>query len=198
MYKVYASERSPFGRIVRMYLQTQKMPFHFEAKDFLHDPQAEKEVAQMTPINRVPVLFDGKDEYLDSRVIMNFLMKKSGARALTVNEENMITASYSLMDTFVTLFLMSKGGFDIHTPNWYIDRQRARIPATLEFSGDWLTTLSPLHDWHYPAMAWYSAFYWATARDFIKIDEYPKHREFLDRFAAATGVAETDFMRATK
>lgn len=196
MYRIYGSVRSPFTRIPRMFLLRHGIPFHFEVVNFLDSREEQERLARLSPINKVPFLEeDGGPTLYDSRVIMNHLIRKHGTAPLTADDENRVTASYSLMDSGVHLFLMGRNGFDVRSPNWLVDRLRARIPAALAFTREWAAGLDPARpeDWGYASMSLYAALYWADARELLRLAEFPEHADFVRRFAGAPGVAETGF-----
>jgi glutathione S-transferase len=165
----------------------------FRALNFVDDPAAAKAVSDETPINRVPVLFDGEQKIFDSRVIAGHLIKKHKLRPLTLDEENLVSSIYSCLDTGVTLFLMKREGYDMNANGFFLSRQRNRIPNNLQFLTPWVKTLDASRDWHYPAMCLYAFLYWASKRDVVSLDPYPEMLEFLDKFKEAPGVKDTGF-----
>ncbi|MBX3019700.1 MAG: glutathione S-transferase [Bdellovibrionaceae bacterium] len=195
MYRIYGSTRSPFARIPRLFMIQHGIPFHFEVIDFLDSREEAARLASLTPINKVPFLEDGAQIYYDSRVIMNHLMKKHEIPALSADDENRVTAIYSLMDSLVHLFLMRRNGFDVDSPNVFIDRLKARVPAALEFTRAWSASLDPdrAEDWNYASMSLYAALFWADARGLLKLADEPAHAAFLERFAKRPGITETGF-----
>ena len=163
--------------------------------NFVDDAKQAEELSKMTPINKVPLLIDGDHKIFDSRVIMEYLRKKYSLPERTIEEENLISAIYSCIDTSVTLFLMRKDGFDINAKGFFLERQRARIPDNINFITDWAKALDPQkpQDWNYASMSLFSYLYWAKARDLLNLSQYPVMEDFLKRFSEAKGVAETGF-----
>ena len=53
------SQRSPFVRICRLLMIQNALDFEFRVLNFVDDAIAAKTLAKETPINRVPILFDG-------------------------------------------------------------------------------------------------------------------------------------------
>jgi glutathione S-transferase len=193
MYKIAGSLRSPFVRTCRLFMLANGLPHEFHRLDFVDDAQAAAEVARETPINKVPYLIDGDKKIFDSRVIINYLVKKHGLPALTLDEENIVSSIYSCLDTGVILFLMRKDGFNMDDPGFFLSRMRRRIPENLKYLTPWVTKLDPAKHWNYPAMALYSFLYWAKARDIANLNDTPEMTEFLERFQNAPGVKETGF-----
>jgi hypothetical protein len=83
----------------------------------------------------------------------------------------------------------------MESPGFYFSRQRARIPANLQYLAPWVSELDPSRpgDWNYPAMSLFSFLFWAEARDLLKISDYPEHAAFQARFENACAVAATGF-----
>jgi glutathione S-transferase len=193
MYTIIGSERSPFVRACRMLMTANKIPFQFEVLNFVDDENAVKTLEQESPINRVPILVSGKQKIFDSRVIANFLIQKHGLKALSLDEENILSSIYSCLDTGVLQFLLKREGIDMNRDGFFFVRNQARIPANLQWLKPWVESLSPEGDWNYPAMAMYSFLYWGEKRVGLDFTSYPEMRAFIQRFAKAPGVQETAF-----
>lgn len=174
----------------------QKIDFQFSVLNFVDDQKAADLLAQESPINKVPILVDGSEKIFDSRVIMNHLMRKHRVSALTIEQENIVSSIYSLLDTSVILFLLKHDGFDINGPGNFLKRNRARIPANLEYLKPWMNSLDPNNpsDWNYPSMSLYSYLYWADKRaGVIDLKTLPEFATFIEKFRNTSGVSETTF-----
>lgn len=198
-YTLISSERSPFGRICRLFMAHHKINYDFQILNFVDNKQDAEKLAQETPINKVPLLIvDGSQKIFDSRVIMNYLIKKHGAKELSIEEENIVSAIYSCLDVSVILFLMKINGYDMSAENVYLRRQRERIPNNLEFIKSWALKLDPQDSthWNFASMSLYSFLYWADVRaGTIQLSQYPHFQNFLERFANAPGIKETHFSK---
>lgn len=173
-------------------LQNQ-IPFEYRILNFVDDKQDALKLAKETPINKVPFLIEGSQKIFDSRVIVNHLIQKHKLRALTLEEENIVTAVYSCMDVGVTLFLMKRDGFDLSKPGFFLDRQKARIPANLAFVADWASQLG-IEDWNYASISLFSCLYWLELRTgLVKVSDHPVLQKFMQKFAEAPGIRETHF-----
>ena len=194
-YSLISSERSPFGRICRIFMITHDIAFDFRILNFVDNRQDAEALAKESPINKVPILvIDGTKKVFDSRVILHFLTERHGLPRLSLDEENIVSAVYSCMDVSVTLFLMKHNGYDIQADNSYLRRQKERIPRNLEFVGEWARGLDPKNpeDWNVASMSLLSFLLWADARArTIQLSDYPHFQNFLDRFAQAPGVQMT-------
>jgi glutathione S-transferase len=194
-YKLIGSQRSPFVRLCRLAMIQNKIDFEFQAMNFVDDKSQAEHLAKETPINKVPILIDGNQKIFDSRIILQYLQTNHNLPALSLDQENCLTSIYSCLDTGVILFLMKRDGFNIDAPGFFLDRQRARIPANLEYLAAWASKLDAKksEDWNILSMGLFSFLYWANAREVIKIGEYPVHVDFVERFKNSHGVQETSF-----
>lgn len=196
-YTIISSERSPFGRICRMFMAAHKIDFNFRILNIVDSKEDADALALETPINKIPILvIDGNQKIFDSRVIINYLVRKYNLPELSLEEENYVSAIYSCLDVSVILFLMKQSGYDLEAQNLYLTRQKARIPANLEFIKPWATHLNAMNpkDWNYASMSLYSYLYWVKMRArSINLEKYPHFLTFLDRFSGAAGVKESTF-----
>ena len=192
---IVGSLRSPFVRICRLYMIQNNIECKMKVLNFVDDPLQAEELAQLSPINKVPLLIDGDKKIFDSRVIMEYLRKKYSLPERSLEEENLVSAIYSCIDASVTLFLMHKDGFDINAKGFFLDRQRARIPNNLNFITAWVKKLNPENsqDWNYASMSLFSYLYWAEARDMLNLSEHPVMEDFVKKFSHLKGIAETSF-----
>ncbi len=196
-YTLISSERSPFGRICRIFMVAHKIDFEFRVLNIVDSKEDADALALETPINKIPILvIDGKQKIFDSRVIINYLVKKYHLPELTIDQENFVSVIYSCLDVSVILFLMKQSGYDLESHNLYITRQKERIPANLEFLKSWAAQLSPENpkDWNYASMSLFSFLYWAKMRArSVDFEKYPHFEIFLEKFAGAPGVIESNF-----
>lgn len=196
-YTLVGSIRSPFVRACRMLMHQNGIDFDFRVLNFVDDPKDAEALARETPVNRVPILLDGAQKIFDSRVIVSHLTRTHGLRALSLDEENYVTAIYGGMDAAVALYLLKRDGIDVSGPGFYFARQRARIPASLAFVTPWARRLdaSRADDWNYASMSLFSFLYWGEARGSLTVTDYPELAAFAERFADAPGVRQTTFPR---
>ena len=174
-----------------------KIDFELRILNIVDSKQDADALSLETPINKIPILvIDGDQKIFDSRVIINYLVKKYNLPPLTLDQENYVSVVYSCLDVSVILFLMKQSGYDLEAQNLYITRQKERIPANLEFLKSWMISLNPenLTDWNYASMSLYSFLYWAKMRArSVDFEKYPHFETFLEKFAHAPGVNESGF-----
>lgn len=190
-YTLIGSLRSPFVRMLRMFLYTQKISFHFEVINFLDSEEEQEKLKKLSPINKVPILKYNEQKIYDSRLIYEFLKRQHGLPHLSLNEENYLSAIIAMMDVKVNMLLLRRSGLDVDSSSWYVDRQNARVDDCIQFIMPWVKNLNPQRDWRYPAMALYSFLVWAEYRQLLDLSMYPEFVSFLENFKQCSGVAET-------
>jgi glutathione S-transferase len=199
-YTIVGSIRSPFVRTARVFMLANGLKHDFKIVNFLESKEDEKTVSAINPINKVPILIvseNGKEQTIfDSRVIVNYLIQKHRLRGLNIEEENIVSAVYGILDATVSLFLLERDKIDLSGNTWHIQRLKDRTPQNLAFITPWARTLDPAKDWNYPAMALFSYLYWANARGFIRLGDYPELATFVSKFEKSPGLDETDFLKA--
>jgi len=194
-YTLIGSQRSPFVRICRLLMIQNSIEYDFRVLNFVDNQKEAQDLEKETPINKVPVLIDGAQKIFDSRVIVNYLTRKHQLRPLSIEEENIVSATYSCMDTGVILFLMKRDGLDINSSGFFLSRQRKRIPSSLEYLRPWVQSLdasNPDH-WNFASMSLFSFLYWANVREVITLKDYSTFMDFIEKFKNAPGVQETSF-----
>lgn len=188
-YTLITSERSPFGRVCRMFMIQNRIPFELRILNFVDDVKAAAELAAESPVNKVPILIDNGEKVFDSRVIVNRLIHAHGLTPLTLEMENLVSVIYGALDAGVILFLMRKDGFDLGRGGFFISRNQKRITAALEYVTPWADKLDPAKDWNYASMALHAFLEWAEQRaHLIELKDTPRLQNFYNRFAGAPGV----------
>ncbi len=190
-YRLIGSYTSPFVRRLRLAMYD-RVDFELEVVNYMEEP-GKSYLQSISPINKLPILIDGQQKIFDSRVIYNYLARRHDWKALTVDEENLVSAIESGMDTCVNLFLLKKGGLDPASDNWYLQRQRERVPSVLDYLKPWIEKLNPsqVSDWNFASMSLYSFLYWAQFRGMLDLSGRPECLKFLEAFQGKPGVAET-------
>ena len=190
-YRLIGSYTSPFVRRLRLAMHG-RVDYELEAVNYMEEP-GKSYLQSLSPINKLPILMVGEQKIFDSRVIYNYLARRDDWKPLTLDEENLISAIESGMDTCVNLFLLKRGGLDPESDNWYLQRQRERIPAVLDYLKPWIRTLNPdrNEDWNFASMSLYSFLYWAQFRGMLDLSGRSECLKFLQDFQNKPGVAAT-------
>lgn len=185
------SHTSPFVRKLRLLLFSDKT-LVFKSVNYFEE-EGYNYLKKISPFNQLPILLDGEQPIYESRVMFNYLAKKNNWTPLTLEEENILSAIDVTLSSAVNLFSLRKGGIDIEDgKNYFIERQRERLPSLLNSLSPWAKNQDPEKDWNYLTMSLYSMLYWMDFRDIHKVDQYPDLQDFLERFKNCPGVTETN------
>lgn len=185
------SYTSPYVRKLRLLLHGDQN-VTFKPVNYFEE-EGNKYLKSINPFNQLPMLLDGDQPVYDSRVIYNYIAKKKNLKPLTISEENILSAIDTTLATGVNLFSLRKGGVNIEdTSNYFLVRQRERIPSLIEMLKPWAASQKPETDWNYLTMSMYSMLYWMDFREVYNFAAIPEMVDFLKRFKDCPGVAETD------
>lgn len=190
-YLLIGSHTSPFARQLRLVMH-ERVAFEMKAINYSEEPGTSY-LKSVSPINKLPVLVDGTQKIFESRVIYNYLGRKHHWQPLNIEQENLLSASYSGMDTCADLFRLKKSGLELTSENAYIKRQKERIPSVLDYLSPWAKTLDAhnAEHWNFPSMSLYSFLYWAQFRGMLTLSDRPEFLQFLEAFQNKPGIAET-------
>ena len=190
-YTLIGSLTSPYVRKLRLLLNN-LAPYELKCINYLEANDSEY-LKTINPINKIPILIDNDKTIYDSRVIYNYLAHKHDLKALSIHEENILSAIDAALDTSINLFSLRRGGLDLNGGNTYIERQKERIPLLLNYLAPWAERLDPKNpnDWNYLSMSLYSYLYWGTFREILDLSQHNSLKEFLVKFASAPGVSDT-------
>jgi glutathione S-transferase len=190
-YTLIGSFTSPYVRKMRLLLFNLGT-YEFKSINYL-EKQDSDYLKSINPINQIPILLDGETKIFDSRVIFNYLSKKHQLKALSIAEENILSAIDAAMDTSISLFSLRRGGLNLNAENSYIERQVERVPLILKYLTPWVESLNANNreDWNFLTMSLYSYLYWGVYRDIVDLKDFPAHKKFLEQFKNAPGVLET-------
>jgi glutathione S-transferase len=186
------SKTSPYVRRFRIWL-AERVKFDFKIVDYLNVPEDAAYLKSISPINKIPVLIDDGKKIFESRVIANYLMRKYDWEPLTFEEENILSMSDAATDVTVNLFLLKRGGIDLEAGNWYIERQKDRLPGIFNELEPWAKTRDaedPAH-WNYATASLLSYVEWAAFRGMADFSSHPGLGDFVKRFSKKPMVAET-------
>ncbi|MFZ4714737.1 MAG: glutathione S-transferase family protein [Bacteriovoracaceae bacterium] len=178
---------SPYVRSLRLFLY-KRVPFTFKSIDYLN-PEEGAYLARLNPIHKIPVLLHDDKIIFESRIIYQYVKKEFLLyETLSIEEENLLSAIYGVMDTTINLFMMRRFGNDIHADNNYFHRNHTRIKSLHAYLTSQLYHLS---SWKFPAMLLYSYLDWANMREMIKLDELPELKKFHQEWQDLESVQAT-------
>lgn len=190
--QLIGSKTSPYTRRLRLLLYG-RAEFEFKIVNYLEIPEDAAYLKSVSPINKLPVLVDDDVKVFESRVIANYLGDKFLWNPLTIEEENVLSMVDAANDVSVNLFLLRRGGLDLNTDNWYIQRQKERLPAIFDHLEPWAKSRDPQNPahWNYVTMSLLSYVDWADFRSMADFSKYPGLLDFARRFSQKAGVTET-------
>jgi glutathione S-transferase len=185
------SYTSPFVRKIRLLLYDDKTMIFKPVNYFEEEGNAF--LKSVSPFNQLPILFDGDQPIYDSRVMFNYLTKKNNWKPLSIEEENILSAIDTTLSSAVNLFSLKKGGVDINSgTNYFIERQKERLPSLLNHLTPWAETQDPKKDWNFLTMSLYSLLNWMEFRQVYDVNKHLELKSFMKRFENCPGVLETD------
>lgn len=185
------SYTSPYVRKLRLLLHGDENVI-FQSVNYLEE-EGNKYLRSINPFNQLPMLLDDDQPVYDSRVIYNYIAKKKNLNPLTISEENTLSAIDGILASGVNLFSLRRGGTNIEdSSNYFLVRQKERIPSLMEMLKPWVVTQKPETDWNYLTMSMYAMLYWMESREVYKSSDIPEMADFLERFKNCPGIAETD------
>lgn len=138
--KIIGSLTSPFSRIVRTVCEELQLSYELDvtAPYGKLNPEQEQLINSHNPLMKVPVLVDGDEIVLDSRVIITYLLREhqapesfSAKMPLSIAQENRLSTVYGIQDAGVLRFILSREGFALD--KGYLNRSLERIHSGLAF-----------------------------------------------------------------
>ena len=188
-YRLLGSLTSPFVRRIRLYMAS--IPHEFEIVNWAESDQ-DARLTLVSPLKRIPVLLIDGQPLWESRIIFQYLQRKHEKTALSLEEENIVSAIDTLQDQLIQPFLMQRFGHAVDRGNGYFERVAERQRLILSYLEEQIEA-GLLARWDYPAMSLYSMLDWATFRKLLPV---PSLDSALDRFVKGCAqqqlVAETD------
>lgn len=189
-YRLIGSSTSPYVRRLRLYLQG--APHEFDRLTNMYEQQDDAKLTSLNPLKRVPVLMIDDKPLWESRVIFNYLRTAFGRPALSIEENNAISAVDTVQDVLIQKFLMKKFAHPVIESNEYFQRHADRLRQTLQYLKREVAA-GRFDRWDYPAMSLYCLLDWAKFRETLPSDELGGYfAEFMTKHQAQAGVAETD------
>lgn len=186
-YILIGSQTSPYVRRLRLLMEN--IPFEFKELNIFETEDA-LTLNKVNPINQVPVLLDNDQKIWDSRQIFNYLSLKHKLEQLNLEEQNLLTATESALNSGITLFLMKRSGMNIDEPFMYINRQKERIESVLDYLKPYIQN-EGLKDWNFITMTLYCFLDWGTFRGILQLANRPECKLFLETHAHRNIVQKT-------
>ena len=180
---------SPYVRKMRLLLWNDKT-LKFHPLNYFEEA-GNIELREISPFNQLPILMDGNQPIYETRVMFNYIIKKNNLKSLTIEEENILSAIDVCLNTGINLFSLRKGGVNIDdSSNYFLVRQKERIPSLLKFLIPWAQKQENC-DWNFLTMSMLCLIYWFDFREVYNMKQHPELMAFLERFKDCPGVKET-------
>ncbi len=186
--KLFGSTTSPFVRRLRLYLLGQDSEF-IDLDIF--SEHGREILSANNPAQKVPILQDGELTLYDSRVIYRYLAQRQGDSSLSWSQENLLTLIDAVNDSFVSILLLSRSGFDTSQDNLFANLQNERIKKVLEVL-ETEVTAGAFNDWSYASICLFCLLDWIDFRDLYSLNNYPHLSNFFLLAKKNSGIAETD------
>ena len=186
--QLLGSVASPFVRRLRLVLAEQQ--YQFVAIN-IFESEGRSVLVQHNPARKVPVLVDGEQHVFDSGVIYRYLANKLGMKALTWDQENILTTVNACCDSLVELLLCKRSGFDVSEDKLFFNLQHERVQATLEALEQHVRD-GKFAQWDYLSMSLYTVIDWILFRELADLKPFTALLQFRTEHLNQAMVAETD------
>ena len=187
--EIIGSLTSPFVRITRVVCEELGVPYKMDLTKYFGKNTEEQEelVKNNNPLMRVPVLIDQGQTIIDSRVIAAYLIKTYGqdhdfaARPPSLDEENILTTIYGIIDAGVLRFIIKNENPDVSLQDGYMERSLERLESGLA----WLNQQALGQRFALPEAMLICGLEWMKKRDVIDWSSYTNlvkvHSCFFER-----------------
>lgn len=185
---LYGSQTSPFVRRLRLLLPANA--YSFQKVDIFNPTEREK-LLKISPLLKIPILEIDGEVIWDSRVIFNELCKRGFHPALSLHQENLLTAMSDLSDSLVQVLLASRSKVEFPQGSPLDVSHRERIKNTLNylnqrvFAGDF-------DQWNFLTMCLYTLIDWIEFRQLVPLESYPQLKDIKGKNQHQPLVQETD------
>ncbi|MGB0454296.1 MAG: glutathione S-transferase family protein [Bacteriovoracaceae bacterium] len=179
---LYGTIYSPYVRRVRLYMA--EMDYKFETLDGVDD----EDFLMRSPIQKVPLLEDGKQQIYDSRLIYNYLREKHDREQLSWDDENFLTIINEATDALLTLLQLDRSGIKDDSLE-YRKKTIHRTEVLYDFLEQQVDSF--IDDWEFPQMALLSLLEWAKFRGLKNYEDYQNLMKFVEAHQLRSGVKQT-------
>lgn len=140
--KLIGSALSPFVRYTRAVLAELGIEYDYHEVSSMADPTPEDlaYVTKNNPAMKIPILEDGGKTVIDSRIIANYLLRKSDKTiaegfdaAMNDEKEHHLTILYAVADAALMRFIIPKTHPEIDLKTGYMARSLDRIKSGLTY-----------------------------------------------------------------
>lgn len=185
---LYGSQTSPFVRRIRLLLPEDS--YHFKKVD-IFNPAERKELFNLSPILKIPILVIEHQPIWDSRIIFNELCRRGYHRSLTIEEENLLTAISDLSDSLIQTLLAQRSNVIFAKGTPIETSHSERITNTLTYLNEQLYTRS-FNEWSFLSMSLFTLIDWIDFRALANLTRYGMLKQFHEANLHQPRVALTD------
>ena len=186
--KLIGSAMSPYVRRIRLLLEGHDYDF---VDLNIYSPEGREILATYTPAMKIPVLIDDKQTIYDSRIIQRYLSEKQKGKALSWDQENLLTLIDAGNDSFIVLLLAARSNIDTDADLLMTNLQKERIELTMPLL-ERAVAEGQFSAWDYPSICLFCFLDWILFRDLADLAQYPHLSDFRTNKLEFDGVAESD------
>jgi glutathione S-transferase len=153
----------------------ENIPFEFRTLN-IYEAEGAAELKRLNPTNQIPCLIHDSKAIWDSRIILQYLARIHNWPALSLDDENRLTAIERMTDAGVGIFLMKKS--EIASNKMYPQRLNERIVSVFEWLKPWMKS-PEAREWNLSSLTLVAALEWIQFREIHPIASSLEAHEFL-------------------
>lgn len=184
-----------FGTVVSPYTRRIRLLLNNIEHDFIDldifSAEGREVLTHNNPANKVPLLKDGENTVLDSRIIFNYLSEKLSLKALTWQQQNLLTVIDAANDSLVVLMYGRRSGLPVDDNYMYYNLQHERIESVFVSLNNEVGN-GAFNEWQYPSICLFCLLDWVLFRDVIDLSPYQHLLSFHHQMKNMPGITETD------
>ena len=133
--QLIGSLTSPFVRVIRVLCAELGLEYDFKIMPpFAKMSEEEKTfIRKINPLMKIPVLVDGEQNIMESRIIAYYLMRKKSVPDLSIEEENSLSIINGAIDAAVLRYIMAIDQDRVDMDHAYLKKSHERIVTSLNY-----------------------------------------------------------------
>lgn len=146
-------------------------------------------IKDKNPLMKIPLLEDGEHVIIDSRVILNHLLRKEShtqnlSYPFTIQEENRLSVIYGMIDAGILRFIMTLDEIDMNCG--YMKRSYDRITESLTY-----LEKEDFNDNNASTLLLICGLEWFTKRNVYDWKQFPEIVKIYDKYKDRESLVET-------
>lgn len=186
--KLYGSKPSPYVRRLRLFMAN--IEYEFVEVD-VYAPKDRAMLLSYNPTLKIPMLLDAEQVILDSGVIYQYLVQQQNAGAISLSQQNLLSAIDAANDSFVHLFLLQKSGVENMPDKLFFKLQNERILAVFQHLNKAVSGPDFEH-WDYLSISLFAMLDWINFRSLYDFTDYSELTAFHKKHRTRPEVIATD------